>query len=208
MKIIVADDHALFLDGLRHVLAQLTDDPVLIEASDHISLAAAVTQHPDADLAVVDLGMPGGEPFTALETLLVRAPTLPVVVISASENPDDMRRVLDAGAMGYIPKRESAAVMLSALRLVLAGGVYVAPMLMRAPGNVVATHKIVNFTPRQRDVLKGLAAGKSNKEIGRELGMSEATVKAHLSAIFRALGVSNRTQAARSAASLGLTAGG
>lgn len=202
MKIIIADDHALFREGLRRILDQLAPEPVVIEASDHEALAFLADEHPDADLVIVDLSMPGCEPFAALGTLLARHPTLPLVVLSASDRREDMRRTLDMGAMGFIPKREPPSVLLGALQLVLTGGIYVPPALLRetdTPSRGNAT-----LTPRQQDVLAGLLSGKSNKEIGRQLGLSEATVKAHLSAIFRVLQVSNRLEAARVADRLGL----
>lgn len=203
MKILVADDHALFRDGLRHVLRQLADDVELIEAGDHATAAALVTIHPDADLMLVDLAMPGRDPFAALATLLDRAQAIPIVVLSANEDPRDIRRALDAGVVGYIPKRESAAVMLGALRLVLAGGVYVPALLLQSPPPARRNGEGL-LTQRQLDVLQHLMQGKSNKEIGRELDLSEATVKVHVTAIFRSLNVQNRTQAAHTARTLGL----
>lgn len=202
MKIIVADDHALFREGLSHVLMQLGSDVVVIEAGDHDSALALAVQHPDADVILLDLDMPGREPQTALEAMIVQAVTTPVVVLSACEDVRRVRSVLDAGAMGFIPKHESARVMLSVLRLVLEGGVYIPPMLMKKDRNFATPG--ISLTPRQLDVLVRLVEGKSNKKISREMGLSEATVKAHLAAIFRCLDVDNRTEAARVAAQRGL----
>ena len=157
-----------------------------------------VTQHPDSVLAVIDLHMPGMEAFVGLQTLLDQVEAVPVVVLTASESPLDMKRVLDAGAMGYIAKSETEAVMTGALRLVLAGGVYVPPKLIQSslPAQSVRLNGLpFGLTPRQYDVLDHLARGKSNKEIARELKMSERTVKAHAGAIFKALGVASRQQA-------------
>lgn len=207
VKIIVADDHALFRDGLRHVLNLLEPDVTLVEAADYPALMTCADAHPDAVLVLVDLNMPGAEPFATLRTLLSRHPTLLVVVLSASEEFSDMRRALDIGAMGYIPKRENANIMLSALRLVLSGGVYVPPSLMHGTADDShKTHSLALLTPRQLDVLRELVNGKGNKEIGQRLEMSEATVKAHVTAIFRAFNVANRTQAALVAEKLGLVA--
>lgn len=202
MKIIVADDHALFREGLCHVLRQLGDDVIILEAGDHNSALALATQHPDADVILLDLDMPGREPQVALEAMIAQAVATPVVVLSACEDVRRVRGVLDAGAMGFIPKHESARVMLSALRLVLEGGVYIPPLLMKKDQNF-ATHKVL-LTPRQLEVLACLVEGKSNKKISREMGLSEATVKAHLAVIFRSLNVDNRTEAARVATRLGL----
>ena len=209
MKIIIADDHALFRDGLRQVLGLLGPDVVVIEADDHTALMMCADNHTDADLVLLDLNMPGADAFTSLRDLLSRHPTLPVVVLSASEEVSDMRSALDAGAMGYISKRESSNILLSALRLVLAGGIYVPPSLMRGyqeTSNTIKTESHAALTPRQLEVLRELVNGRANKEIGQQLNMSEATVKAHVTAIFRNLNVSNRTQAALAAEKLGLLA--
>jgi len=201
MKIIVADDHALFRDGLRHILTRLEPDAELLEADDYAGAAALLAANPDADLALIDLDMPGRDSYRNLDSLLALTQTTPVVVLSASEDGREIRRVLDAGAMGYIPKREKAEVMLSALRLVLSGGIYVPPLAL---GATRAPRAGVELTPRQEEVLRCLREGHSNKEIARCLGMTEATVKAHVGAIFKALDVSTRGQAVRVAEQLGL----
>jgi DNA-binding NarL/FixJ family response regulator len=126
-------------------------------------------------------------------------------VLSGSDDLRDVRRVLDVGAMGFIPKKETAPVMLSALRLVLAGGIYIPPMLMNSTAGVTTVAEAA-LTPRQLEVLKYLAEGKSNKEIGREMDLSEATIKVHTVAIFRNLKVSNRTEAVRIGTQRGLLA--
>lgn len=201
MKIIVADDHTLFRDGLRLILKGLDPDITLLEADNYGRAAALLTEHKDADLALIDLSMPSREPFAGLGELLAISPTTPIVVLSGNEDLRDIRRVLDAGAMGFIPKRENADVMLSALRLVISGGIYVPPLLMAAPA---ASGSNLKLTPRQLDVLLCMNKGCSNKDIGRELGLSEATVKAHITAIFRCLDVGNRAQAIKAAEHLGV----
>jgi DNA-binding NarL/FixJ family response regulator len=202
LKILVADDHALFREGMRHVLSQLADDVEIVEANDCAQALDAVESNGDIALVLLDLSMPGPHGFAALETLTREHPALPIVVLSGSENRTDMQRALDTGAMGFVPKSATAPVMLSALRLVLAGGVYVPPELVQAAPaevNISAPPPAPILTPRQLDVLAGMFEGKRNKVIGAELGLSEATVKAHISAVFRALGVNNRTQAVRAA---------
>jgi len=207
VKILLADDHALFREGMRHVLRQLTDGVEIIEASDCAQALDAADAHEDIALVLLDLNMPGRNGFAALETLSREHLTLPIVVLSGSENRADMQRALEGGAMGFIPKSATAAVMLSALRLVLAGGVYVPPELVQ-PGEAEAaptpTESRPALTPRQIDVLARVVEGKRNKAIGVELGLSEATVKAHITAVFKALGVTNRIQAARAAERLRL----
>ena len=196
MKILIADDHVLFREGLRQLLQQLSEEVTVLDAVDHDAILRLAALHPDADLALLDLDMPGKVPLAALAALLSQSPTIPIVVMSASDDLDEVRRTLDAGAMGFIPKSETASVILSALRLVLAGGIYVPPMLMHRGGPGLHSGE-PGLTPRQRDVLQRLMMGKSNKEISRELSLSEATVKVHLAAIFRSLNVNSRAEAAR-----------
>ena len=208
MKILIADDHALFREGVRQVLNQLADAIVVVEAADCPQTLAAIETHGDFALVLLDLYMPGENGFTALDTLSRSYRALPIVVLSGSEDPADMRRALDKGAAGYIPKSASVAVILSALRLVLAGGIYVPPQLLQrearaAPTPAATTRKL---TPRQIDVLGRVIEGKPNKIIAAELSLSEATVKAHITAVFTALNVTNRTMAARAAERFGLRA--
>src|SRR5882724_3102371 len=206
MKILIADDHVLFREGLRQMLLQLSEEVTIIEAADHEGVLHLAAQHADADLALLDLNMPGKAPLVALAAIVAQSPTIPIVVLSASENLDEVRRVLDAGAMGFIPKSETAKVILSALRLVLSGGIYVPPMLMQKDAALGVRTGEVGFTPRQREVLQRLIMGKSNKEIGRDLSLSDATVKVHLAAIFRSLNVNSRAEATRVVEQRGLLA--
>jgi DNA-binding NarL/FixJ family response regulator len=206
MKILIADDHVLFREGLRQMLRQLSDAVTVIEAADHDGILRLAAEHADADLALLDLNMPGKEPLVALTAIVAQSPMMPIVVLSASEDLAAVRGVLDAGAMGFIPKSESASVILSALRLVLSGGIYVPPMLVRRRAALTSQPDEAGFTPRQREVLQRLVLGKSNKEIGREMSLSEATVKVHLADIFRSLNVSNRAEAARVVEQRGLLA--
>lgn len=205
MKILVADDHALFREGLRQVVQQLAADAVMLEAHDWQSALALLAQHPDMALALIDLTMPGSEAFAGLQTLLDRAETVPVVVVSASESVLDMKRALDAGAMGYLTKSETPPVVLNALRLVLSGGIYVPPRLIRSssyrPQDRNGTLPF-GLTARQFEVLTALAQGKSNKDIARDLNLSEATVKVHIGVIFKMLNVTSRAEAIRVAENL------
>jgi two-component system, NarL family, nitrate/nitrite response regulator NarL len=201
MKVLVADDHALFRSGLHYVLAPLDKRMTILEAADHAEAAALLRQHPDMDLALIDLYMPGrGDATTAFDLLASDNLTVPIVVLSGSEDRRELRRVLDAGAMGFIPKTSPPEVMLNALRLVLAGGVYVPPMLLQSGP---AESSIL--TARQREILVRLIEGRPNKVIGNELGISLSTVKAHVATIFRILNVADRTQAAAAAERLGLS---
>src|ERR1700675_4195480 len=187
MKIIFADDHTLFRAGMRHLLQQLDDDLILFEAADHDGAAKLAAEHFDADLLLLDLAMPGQEPYSAIRDLRNRYPTLPIVVMSATNEAAEVQRAFDSGAMGFIPKHETAPVMLSALRLELSAGIYGPPLLLWHTSGTALSASINPLTPRQNEVLHGIPGGKSNKEIGRAMNLSEATVKAHVMAIYRAL---------------------
>ena len=177
----------------------------MLEAHDWQSALALLAQHPDMALALIDLTMPGSEAFAGLKALLERAETVPVVVVSASESVLDMKRALDAGAMGYLAKSETPAVVLNALRLVLSGGVYVPARLIQSPPGGPSNRGSVlplGLTSRQFEILAAMAQGKSNKDIAHDFHLSEATVKAHIGAIFKTLNVTNRAEAIRVAESL------
>jgi DNA-binding NarL/FixJ family response regulator len=194
-KILLADDHALFREGVKQLLARLHPHVLVIEAANGAEVLHAARAQQDFDLVLLDLAMPGVDGFTGLAAFRTHAPSTPVVVLSASEDAADVRAALDGGASGFISKSSSSEVILGALRLVLAGGVYVPPTLLGGHNAVAAKADIDALTPRQRDVLALLAQGLSNKTIGGTLGLSEATVKQHVSAILKTLNVANRMQA-------------
>jgi len=208
MKVLLADDHALFREGVRLVLESLVEGPLdVVEASDYIQALAAIRADASIDVGLVDLNMPGMDGFSGIEALKRASPDLHLVVVSASEQPSDVRRALDSGAHGYITKSSPSAAMLEAIRLVLTGETFISPGLevpdgLGGGGDAEAVRQ--SLTPRQRDVLAMLRLGKSNKEIARDLDLAEITVKLHVTAILRALGVENRTQAAITAAKIGL----
>lgn len=207
MKILVADDHALYRDGLRQIAQRLGEGAIVLEASDWASALEVIDAHPDIALAMVDLNMPGKESFAGLAAVIDHAETIPVVVVSASGSPVDMKRTLDAGAMGYISKSETTAVMYNALQLVLSGGIYVPPGMIQpaAAGRRQGDSALpFGLTPKQYEVLKELIEGKSNKEIARALDLSPVTVKAHVGAIFKSLQVTNRAQAIRASQESGM----
>jgi len=202
MKTLLADDHPLMRAGVRQVLSQLEPPVEIIDARDYPSLFAQTALHPDLDLALVDLNMPGFIGMQGIAQYRNRFPDVPLVVLSASESPHDIRNALEAGALGYIPKAAPTAVMLVALRQVLAGDLFVPTCLGNGHGG---PHAVVpvdlevlrdsGLTARQLEVARLLAQGSANKAIAAMLAMSESTVKVHTTAIFRALGVSNRTEA-------------
>ncbi len=211
MKIILADDHTLFRDGFILLLKQLEAGAEVIAAASLDEAMELARAHPDVDLLLLDLHMPGMQGIDSVRAVLRTFPDLPVAILSASDSRPVMEALLAAGAAGFIPKSSSAQVMVSALKLILAGGVYLPVQLLHPtragsrsehpgqPGRGAAP-----LTARQLDVLRLLAAGKSNKFICRELNLGEGTVKVHIAAIFRALNVSNRTEAALEAKRLGL----
>lgn len=202
MKVLVADDHSLFREGLQHVLAEFDDTLEMLQAADCKSALDSAAAHPDLDLVLLDLNMPGMNGLDALERFCSRFPALPVVILSASTRRADMRRALDLGAMGFVPKDVTGRQMIQALRLVLEGSVYVPPALVRNPEPQQA-----RLTERQSEVLKLMAQGQSNKEIARALDLAEATVKMHITAIMKLLQVSNRTQAVLAAQRLHIQSG-
>lgn len=195
MKALLADDHPLMREGVRQVLIRLDPDIEILDAHDYPSAFARTGEHPDMDLALVDLNMPGMTGALGVAEFRARFPDIPLVVLSASESPHDVRRVLESGALGYLYKAMPSGDMLAALQSVLAGDVYV-PDIGREPRPVAtATHAIVGLTERQLVVLRLLLEGHSNKSIAYELSLTEATVKTHVTAILRALGVNSRTEA-------------
>ncbi|HLT44738.1 MAG TPA: response regulator transcription factor [Luteimonas sp.] len=197
--ILVADDHPLFREALRGAVVRMIPEAQLYEAENADGLYAMADAHPDADLLLLDLNMPGAQGFSALVHLRGLHPQLPVVMVSAREEPAVVRRALDHGAMGFIPKSSNAEALGAALRRVLDGDRVVPDIAAAAPQTAPDEHEIAQrireLTPQQFRVLQMVGSGKLNKQIGFELGVSEATIKAHMSAILRKLGASNRTQA-------------
>jgi DNA-binding NarL/FixJ family response regulator len=209
--ILVADDHPLFREALRGAVQRVLPDVQLREAEDVDALYALVEAEPDADLLLLDLNMPGAQGFSALVHLRALHPQLPIVMVSAREEPAVMRRALDHGAMGFIPKSADAATLGEAITRVLDGDRWAPAAAHAAPAATADEHdaaqRLQDLTPQQFRVLQMLGEGLLNKQIGYELGVSEATIKAHMTAILRKLGASNRTQAVLIAGRLALDPG-
>lgn len=212
MKILLADDHDLFRAGLSMVLNELGADTQLVQAANLTDAMQCARVESDLDLALLDLNMPAMNGTDGLQQFRAQFPEVPVVIVSGSDDLTDVQQALGNGAAGFIHKSTTPTVMLSALRLVLAGGIYVPPQAMRQEP-VTTTPAIATqakgewgnkLTARQMEVLRLLALGKPNKLIARELDLSEGTVKIHLSAIFRVLDVNNRTEAVLAAQQLSL----
>jgi len=210
-KIIIADDHPLFRAALQQALPQAIGEVRFVEADSFTALQQAAESHPDADLVLLDLQMPGASGFSGLAHLRGQYPALPVVVISAFEDAKVVYRAIDYGAAGFIPKSAPLPVLADALRTVLAGDEWLPPDLPPR-GNRVSdaerdyANRLAQLTPQQYRVLELMTAGLLNKQIADRLEVSEATVKAHVTAILRKLGVHSRTQAAVAFRSLAIEA--
>jgi DNA-binding NarL/FixJ family response regulator len=206
VRALVADDHPLVRDALARTLAELEPGVDVVTAGDFDAALAAV-QGGTLDLALVDWQMPGMDGLHGLQRLRAAMPTLPIVVASGHDDAATIRAALGAGAAGFIPKSEQPAVLMQALRLVRAGGVYVPARLLDAAAQAPAAPappSTGDLTARQLDVLDRLLRGEPNKLIARELGLTEGTVKIHIAAILRTLQVRNRTEAVVRARELGL----
>ncbi len=211
MQILLADDHPLFLDGMRHILAQL-DDAVQVHCADSGEAALRrLRGEDDFDLLLLDLGLPDTDGLGLLHILREEAITVPVIVVSASENLHQIRAALATGALGFIPKSYHAGQMLGAIREVLETGRAYLPDGIRAQLDRLAADDALpagrGITARQRQVLGLLAEGLANKQIAQRLNLTEHTVKAHLGALFQLLKVGNRTECVQKAQRLGLLAG-
>ena len=207
MKILVCDDHALFRAGLTAALRDLSVETEVLEAADSDAAMAAIDEH-EIDLLLLDLQLPGVDGWSTLRALRASHPTLPVVIVSASEDPADVRAALDAGASGFIPKNSPTPVMLAALEVVFSGGVYIPPEIL-AGGDSAGSGtagaagqsprpkrtRVNGLTARQREVMILMSRGLTNPEIGDALGIAKGTVKAHVAAVLDALDASNRTEA-------------
>ena len=216
MTILLADDHALFRDGIRYVLQQLDETVDILDAASFSEALKKAEQHEQVDLVLLDLNMPGGDGVRSIRAFHLRYPEIPLVVVSGSEERDDIERVMEFGAMGYISKMSSGKMMLSALRMVLEGGVYVPPQLLQQTvaamenGSVPAADRRSSrsrefgLTLRQMEVLRHLADGLSNKDISKEMKLAEGTVKIHVASLFQALHVNSRLEAVRVGQRLGM----
>lgn len=204
MRVLLVDDHPLFRNAMRALLTGLDPAVAVVEAGT-LREALAHASTPGIDLVLLDLGLPerDGRGLAALAAVRAAFDGVPVVVVSAEEDPRLVRAAIEGGAAGYLPKSTDPPLAASALRIVLAHGVYLPPhVLQDAPDE--ADRQAPRFSERQREVLHGLLRGLSNKTIARNLGVAEGTVKAHLWAIYQVLGVTTRTMAMYRAFELGL----
>lgn len=197
-RIVIVDDHPLFREALSQTLANVVKGVDVAQAASLDELTAMLEAGGDIDLVLLDLNMPGVQGFSGLMYLRAQYPQIPVVVVSASEDPKTIRRCLDLKASGFIPKSLPAPAIRDALKAVLAGGIWVPRSVdfnSVEPELSAMAGKMAALTPQQMRVLMMLGEGLLNKQIAYKLDVSEATVKAHVSAILQKLGVDSRTQA-------------
>jgi DNA-binding NarL/FixJ family response regulator len=194
---IVADDHPLFRNALRQTLEPHFPDARIVEAGSLDEVVAAIEATEDPDLVLFDLNMPGARGFSGLMYLRAQYPAVPVCVVSASEDHNTIRRSLALGATGFVPKSSSPAEIRQGIDAILGGGAWT-PAKLEVGGmheEDALARRLRSLTPQQLRVLMMMGEGLLNKQIAYELGVSEATVKAHVSAVLQKLGVENRTKA-------------
>ena len=216
MKILIVDDHALFREGLVLLLEALGQPVQALQAENADAAMRQISSHPQLDLVLLDLVMPGPGGIELLPEIKRLVPAAPVVILSGDESHRTITGAIERGASGYIPKTSTADIMRGALRLVMGGGIYVPPIVLRdetrppLPGvqqKRAAKPEDLGITPRQVEVLDFLLAGMPTKVIASRLGVSDSTVKAHTMAIFRTLKVRNRTEAVLEASRRGFQMG-
>jgi DNA-binding NarL/FixJ family response regulator len=204
--LVIADDHPMFRDALRQAVASVVVSVKIDEAGSFDELTALLSRDSDVDMILLDLSMPGISGFSGLIYLRAQYPAIPVVVVSASDDIATIRSSLDFGASGFIPKRFGVETLRDAIVKVMDGDVWIPPDIdLSAAADPEMTRlrdRLVTLTPQQVRVLMMLSAGLLNKQIAYELGVSEATIKAHVSAILQKLGVESRTQAVIAAAKI------
>ena len=205
MKILVVDDHSLITDALSVLFMDLDPSAEVITTRTAEGALKIQEEQPELDLVVLDLGIPGVQGTALLEAMVAKAPEMKILVLSGNQDQRNVMRVLQLGAAGFVPKSMASDTLLSAVKFVLSGGVYIPADLLEEVNRAgifgnserVRDHEAgrVELTERQEQVLQLLARGAPIKIICRELGLSEGTVKTHVTAIYRAFGASNRTEA-------------
>ena len=205
-RLLIADDHPLFRGALREAVAGLVDRAAITEAGTFEEMSKLLDESGEVDLILLDLSMPGVRGFSGLMYLRAQYPSVPVIVVSANDDPAVIRRCMEFGASGFIPKTVGVEAMREALSRVLEGGIWTPPDVDLSPRTDAETAdlmaRLLTLTPQQTRVLMMLSEGLLNKQIAYNLSVSEATVKAHVSAILQKLGVESRTQAVIAAAKI------
>lgn len=193
-RVLLADDHPLFREALRAGISRLRPDFDIEQAESLEGARTALLQDPNFALVLLDLKLQDCEGLVGLLTLRAEFPQAPIVVVSASEDPSTVSAAIGAGALGFIPKSASIATMSEALQTILEGDVWIPESIVLAPPSK-AVQAFASLSPAQARIIACLNKGLSNKRIARELGVTESTVKAHMTAAFRKLGVDSRTKA-------------
>ena len=205
-RLMIADDHPLFRGAMREAVNGLPGHVECTEAGSFDDVAALLDKGSEFDLVLLDLSMPGARGFSGLMYLRAQYPGVPVAVVSANDDPMAIRRCMEFGASGFIPKTLGVEGMRDAISRILGGGVYTPPDIDLTSGSDAEAAELMarmaTLTPQQVRVLMMLSEGLLNKQIAYQLGVSEATVKAHVSAILQKLGVESRTQAVIAAAKI------
>jgi len=204
MNILLIDDHPLFRSSVATVVKELGENIVSIEANSCEEAIKIINKSDSIDLILLDLNLGGMDGLSGLRLMRDADPSVPIVIISAVEDSAKIKKCINAGAMGYIPKSSSREIILNALRLVMSGGTYVPPHLFNKPKSKNRNSTADGLTLRQYEVLNLLVKGEENKEIAYKLGMAENTVRVHVAAILKLLGAKNRTEAGYAAINLGL----
>ena len=214
MKILIVDDHSLVREGLQAILSRSDLSAQFLEAWDATSVWDHITKNPDLDFVLLDIQLPDCSGLELLTRIVGHRPELPVVMLSADHDSQTVTHALNLGASGVLPKTSVSEVLVSAIRLVLAGGIYVPPEALlkstmrpafaSAQSTAPVTIESLRFTARQVEVFRLLLQGMSNKQICRKIDLAEATVKIHVRGILRAINVSSRAEAIAKAAQLGL----
>lgn len=210
-KIIIADDHPLFRTAMQQAVKQIVPNAEIVQAENLPELQERAEQHKNADMVLLDLQMPGAHGFSGLVFLRSHYPDIPVIVVSACEDPAIMCQAIDHEASGYIAKSSSLDEISAAINKVLAGDIYLpekAQQFSHQPDTkaIDLANRLASLTPQQFRVLSMMTEGMLNKQIAYDLEVSEATIKAHVTAIFRKLGVRTRTQAVIAVQSLDIEA--
>lgn len=217
LKILIVDDHELFVDGMCHILKKLADTIEITRTNNAEKTIALLESGSEYDLILTDLAMPGMNGMSILQRMHEKNVWLPIVVVSAEDNPNIIRNALNSGALGFVPKSHNSQQMLNALHSIMDGDIYIPPDMQqkietagthRPPQEAAGNAALLNsgISQRQYEVLKLLAQGYSNNQIATTLFLTEHTVKAHLSALFKCLNAANRTECVKTAYEKGILA--
>lgn len=220
MKILIADDHELYLQGLELILRKEFPKAEIVLSNSYTEILNILGKEKNFDLIITDLAMPGDNWLNAIEKIHNYCPETPIAVISAVFDKEILQKTFDIGVSGYIAKSSSNSLILSAINLILSGGMYIPPELMQTnissssaqikelikdlENTPIKSESSRNLTPRQLEILQCLYAGLSNKQIANKLNISEGTIKIHITLLMRTLDVANRMQAVRKAVKLGI----